>query len=266
MFDLRIFSAVFLISVPGIVITVPRIIDRIIERSGGVLPNGKPIPPRPTLIALGVIQSCVFLAGLSAVGAVFAPRVGPGAPVIAALVHGGDVAAALPNPLAVVGISLVGIVPFLLLYYVVFRPWLDDETAATTDALRRQLGLGARLLYGGVVEEVLMRWGVMSLLAWLFGLVLGAQAATWTAIIVAGILFGIGHIPSYAAAGCKPGVPLFTTQIVLNLLAALVFGYLFARFGLFAAIVSHMLFHLVWYPIDVATARTGDKAARSRLT
>lgn len=255
MFDLRIFAAVLLVSVPGIVITVPRLIDRIADRSGGTLPNGKPLPARSVLVTLGIVQSVVLVAGLSAVGSIFAPRVGLGAPVISALVHGSDVAAALPNPLAVIGISLAGAVPFLVLYYAVFRPWLDAETAATADGLRRQLGLGARLLYGGVVEEVLMRWGVMSLLAWLFGLLFAPQVALWSAIVVSGILFGLGHIPSYVGAGCTPGVPLYTTQIVLNLLAAVIFGYLFMRFGLLAAIVSHMLFHLVWYPIDVARMR-----------
>jgi len=41
-------------------------------------------------------------------------------------------------------------------------------------------------------------------------------------------------------------------MLVLNLLAGVIFGYLFWQHGLLAAIISPMLFQLVWFPVDKA--------------
>ena len=113
------------------------------------------------------------------------------------------------------------------------------------------MGIESRLLYGGIVEEVLIRWGLMSLLAWIFGLILSSGAALWSSIVVAGIVFGLAHMPSYFAAGCRKSVAVITGMIVLNLWAGIVFGYLFSEFGITSAVLSHMVLHVCWYPFDV---------------
>jgi membrane protease YdiL (CAAX protease family) len=52
------------------------------------------------------------------------------------------------------------------------------------------------LFYGGIVEEILLRWGVMTLLAWAGWRVLQHGKGTprpaiiWTASIIAALLFG----------------------------------------------------------------------------
>jgi hypothetical protein len=42
---------------------------------------------------------------------------------------------------------------------------------------------------------------------------------------------------------------------VLNLWASLVCGWLFWQYGLWAAMVAHMAFHLVWMPFDITFYR-----------
>ena len=60
-------------------------------------------------------------------------------------------------------------------------------------------------LYGGVVEEVLMRLFCMSLFAWLFATLFRVTEPTknalvmWTAIVISTVLFGLGHLPVTAA-------------------------------------------------------------------
>jgi hypothetical protein len=72
-----------------------------------------------------------------------------------------------------------GAVIFIALYYGVCRPRLTSEEIRITEAFRGIMGLWGRIAYGGVVEEVMMRWGVMSVLAWLLGtnLILNGWAA-----------------------------------------------------------------------------------------
>jgi membrane protease YdiL (CAAX protease family) len=80
----------------------------------------------------------------------------------------------------------------------------------------------------------------------------------WAAIVVSGVLFGIGHLPSYRLAGCEV-TPLFLgLMIVLNLWATLICGWLFWQYGLLAAMIAHMLYHLVWLPLDLRYYRRAE--------
>jgi len=111
--------------------------------------------------------------------------------------------------------------------------------------------VAARLLYGGITEEILLRWGLMTLLAWLPWRFLqrraGRPSAKYMAAVtlVAALLFAIGHFPAAAAMG----VP-FTPATVGYLLAAnsvpgLLFGLAYWRWGLESACIAHAGAHLV---------------------
>jgi len=103
----------------------------------------------------------------------------------------------------------------------------------------------------------MFRWGVMSVVAWLAIGVAGMPTpwGMWVAIVVAGLLFGLGHLPGAAAVGVKITKPVVVTAVVLNLVVALAFGWLFWRHGLLAAIVAHGLVHAVWHPLERRYAR-----------
>ena len=114
------------------------------------------------------------------------------------------------------------------------------------------MGLLGRILMGGVAEEVMFRWGVMSVLAWLTIGVIGMSEGPgmWVAIVVAGLLFGLSHLPSVVAVGVKLTKPIVGMAVALNMVAALAFGWLFWQYGLLAAIVAHALLHAAWYPFE----------------
>jgi hypothetical protein len=266
MFNWTLALVLFAVSLPGIAITVPRSLKQMSTTVATRLPEGKTMPPMPVLILLQTVQSAILVAGFAVLGVFFAPRVGLEAPFFTALAGQGSLFQNLPNPVPVLLWSVAGSALFISLYYRVLRPWMDTETAARMDDMRNTLGLAARILYGGVVEEVLTRWGLMSFLLWVCGLFLPQLVAVWVAIVVTGVVFGLGHLPSYVGAGCRKSTALITTMIVLNLLAGVIFGYLFWQHGLLAAIISHMLFHLFWYPFDKAhlsRQRRGSLAAQS---
>ena len=98
--------------------------------------------------------------------------------------------------------------------------------------------------YGGIDEEILLRLGLMSVLALALRAVVRkhdadlSPAIFWIANILAALLFGLGHLPATAAL-----VPLTAAvvlrAIVLNGVAGIVFGVLFRRYGLEWAVVSH---------------------------
>lgn len=103
-------------------------------------------------------------------------------------------------------------------------------------------------LYGGVAEEVQCRLALVSVLVWVLAVRSRRQARPWmyvTAIVVAALLFGAGHLPGAFAAG-MPHTPMVIGRILLlNGLVGVVFGVLFWRKGLEHAIVAHFSADLV---------------------
>ena len=89
-----------------------------------------------------------------------------------------------------------------------------------------------------------MRLGLFSLLAWLLGKIsrtpegVPSPLAFWLANILVAVLFGVGHLP--ATAMLVPLTPLVVTRaLLLNGLAALVFGHLYWKRGLESAMLAH---------------------------
>jgi len=97
-------------------------------------------------------------------------------------------------------------------------------------------------LYGGIAEELIMRLGIFTLLAWLLQSVLHQPApplaVLWSVNVAVSALFAAGHLPAMAALA--PLTPLVTLRILLlNFPLSLVFGFAYFHFGLEYAILTH---------------------------
>ncbi len=258
MFNWSLFLVLVLVSVPGLLVTIPNLMGRLESAAAERLPPDKPLPARPVIVAATMAQSLLLVAIAAALGTALASHVGLAAPFFQALVSGQSLWTALrPQLMPALVLGIGGALAIVTAYYFFFRPRLDRQTVDSMEELRMALGPWARLLYGGIVEEVLFRWGVLTLLAWLGTVLFGdpTPALMWTVIVVSGVLFGLGHLPSYRLAGCQV-TPLFLgLMIVLNLWATLICGWLFWQYGLLAAMIAHMLYHLVWLPFDMHFSR-----------
>jgi hypothetical protein len=122
----------------------------------------------------------------------------------------------------------------------------------TPDGLSWSAGqLVSGMLYGGVTEELLMRWGLLTTVVW-FGWRIVQRSSgvprpwlVWGAIAVTAILFGAGHLP--AAAATMSLTPLLVLRMmVLNALAGVVFGWLYWKYSLEAAMIAHATGHVVF--------------------
>jgi membrane protease YdiL (CAAX protease family) len=130
------------------------------------------------------------------------------------------------------------------------RPLMPQEFLAAVQASSSGLAtLISGLLYGGIAEELLMRWGVMSFFAWVgwrigqHGVGQPATVVVWLAILGAALLFGLAHLP--AAAALAPLTPAFVLRtVLLNSAVGIVTGWLFWRRSLEAAMLAHMAVHV----------------------
>jgi membrane protease YdiL (CAAX protease family) len=224
----------------------------------GVLPplSAKmPLPgPLWLIILASVFQSALLVALAVWGGTALAPAVGLHAPAFeAAATHSAIMPALKPQILPG---FIAGVLAGLLLFASL------RLSPAAIAALQGQFNppLYARVLYGGITEEVLLRWGLMTGFTWLawrfFQRKHGAVSPglTWLAIAVSALLFGAGHLPVAAYLIGALNGPVILFVIGLNATFGLLFGWLFWRRGLESAMVAHATTHLVSY---VATQSLG---------
>lgn len=105
----------------------------------------------------------------------------------------------------------------------------------------------------GILEETMFRLFLMSLLVWLqikcFSLVRDDRFAVWVGIIVSGILFGLFHVPAAKILGIPLTTAFIIKEIGLGLACGGVFGYVYWRYSLVTAILTHTIFDIVFYVI-----------------
>jgi len=213
---------------------------------------GKPMPFPPLVVKLlSILQSTVFLTLAILIGRQFAPKVGLSSPVAEAAAEGKPISAAL-KPQIVPG--LIGGVSggvAILASWLLTKPFLPPIFVARAEQFNKFLPLPTRLLYGGITEELLVRWGLLTLLVWAAWRLLQKgqgrprAACFLSAIVVSSVAFGLGHLPIAFALVEHVTAPTVFFVITANSVFGLIAGYLYWKKGLESAVIAHMLTHVV---------------------
>jgi membrane protease YdiL (CAAX protease family) len=102
--------------------------------------------------------------------------------------------------------------------------------------------------YGGINEEVFLRLFLMTLLIWLGAKVTRRTVPTattiWVAIVLVSVVFGLGHLPMTARLMTLTPI-VVVRAMALNGIAGLLFGWLYWRRGLEAAMIAHFATDIV---------------------
>jgi hypothetical protein len=196
--------------------------------------------PGITIRFIAAIQPLMLLVIAVAVGVLTAPSVGLDAPVLRALIRRRPALPVLRRqivPALIVGVVGAAVVA---LYGWATKGLIDAPQDFAMPAL-------TRLGYGGVGEEIMLRWGVMSLfvwIAWRLGGRRGPGAVTMVgASAMAALLFGAGHLPLVFQLVDAPSVFLILMVVIANAAIGFLCGLLFWRRGLEAAMIAHAVTH-----------------------
>lgn len=133
----------------------------------------------------------------------------------------------------------------------VSKPFLPAGTEERVAAFGRLVPVPTRLLYGGVTEELLLRWGLMTLLVWAAWRLLQGRAGepkpayVVGAILISSLVFGVGHLPIAYLILPEVNVALTLYVVAANSVFGLIAGYLYWKRGLESAVLAHMLAHVV---------------------
>lgn len=155
-----------------------------------------------------------------------------------------------PKPLKVTNlVAIVGgmalILPDLLYFGRHIQPIMDSYAVKPTFTY-----IVAAVLYGGVIEEVMLRLFMMSLVAFLLHKLFGKKsvrpstAILVAANVIAALLFAAGHLPAtFLLLGSSPMI-IFRC-FLLNGGFGLLFGWLYRKYGLRYAMIAHGGCHVV---------------------
>jgi hypothetical protein len=131
----------------------------------------------------------------------------------------------------------------------ILSPFLGEQWAQAQAQESRTLAVtAAGMLYGGINEELQMRWGLVSLCTYAGWKAFSRRTRPPTPIVLgsialAALIFGVLHLGAVAAV-VELTAPIVARTIALNAVAGIIFGLLFARRSIEAAMISHAVAHL----------------------
>jgi membrane protease YdiL (CAAX protease family) len=208
----------------------------------GILNTARLPLPLGVAIALQLVQSGLFFAVVIFIGFLLAQRIGFGVPFLT-----GWLEARAPVGLRRMLLLSTGLGALAGLLIFVMDRHLFALAIEPITAVQAAPPLWTRLLvslYGGIAEELGMRLGLMTLIVWMTWLVKATpekkptNVGVWIAILIVSVIFGLGHLPM--TAQLMEITPLVVTRaIILNGIGGIIFGWLYWRRGLEAAMVSH---------------------------
>lgn len=193
-----------------------------------------------TIRLAATVQPVLLAIVLALAGCWAAPKMGLEAPWLRALAERRKVVEATPTILFPT-IIVAGLVAVML---VVLNVWSGSELKSANGpaaALAEiEMPLATKILYGGIAEEIMVRWGLLSLIALgLMRLRLSRIAALGAAAVISSLIFAAGHLPLLYQIVEAPSASLVMTILSANAVAGLAFAVLFIKRGLEAAILAH---------------------------
>ncbi|HEK9102959.1 CPBP family intramembrane metalloprotease [Bacillus pfraonensis] len=132
------------------------------------------------------------------------------------------------------------------------------EVAATyTKDNYSLLYLVTSVIYGGVLEEIMVRLFIMSLISFILWKLFARSKEkenipVWIFVcanILSALLFAAGHIPATILTFGALNTLLLIRCFLLNGIFGMIFGWLYQKMGLQYAIIAHALVHAIRYII-----------------
>ena len=243
----RLLLYLTLAAAAGFLLALPYLLPLLRAAGAQAQAAGRPMPPMAVVVLGQLLQSVLVAAGCAWVGTRMAPRTGLVAPFFRALAErrpaGRSLLAELPLALALGTLFSVAVLALNHLAGPALPEVLRRHAPpamAASDKLLAVLTGASSAAYGGIVEELLLRWGLLTLLAACLAR-LGARGAGgfWAANLVSALLFGAGHLPAAFKIAGPLALPVIGYVVAANAVAGLACGWLFRRRGLEAAMISH---------------------------
>jgi hypothetical protein len=221
----RNFLYVWIVAVIGIIFFIPAVPKLIPAQVQLKISMNK-------VVVIYIMQLIVFSTIFAAAGAYVTPKIGFGS-YLASISFKKNIHWVLLKNQFYSGIS-TGLAGAIIAYLIApdFIDYLDNIPFLSR-------------LFGGLTEEVIMRWGLMTIIVWVLwhiiqhGRGLPKELLVYSCIVMSQILFSFGHIPALINFGITN--PIWS--VITIFIVSLPWGWLFWKQGLESAFVAHASFH-----------------------
>lgn len=199
-----------------------------------------------------LVNPCIMLIVTVIFGTILYDKVGLTVPILEKLV---GLKNEKPNIAASLKYGIIGGLAGGILISIValiFVPLLPTEFTSLGENLKPSLA--TRFLYGGFTEEILIRFGLMTIFVWVCSKVFKGtpRSAYIIGIVLSTILFATGHFPIVFQIIDSPSMLLLSYVLIGNSIGGLIFGWLYWKKGLESAFVAHILAHVAMVLIEFA--------------
>lgn len=210
------------------------------------------VMPPEFLRFLLLINPAIFLMVATVIGVLLYDKVNLSVPIFEKLLGRPDL-----RPFSLRGIITYGVAlglaagALIVIIAGLFNAYLPQELIASNAA---DVNIITKLLYGGITEELLLRFGLMSLIVWAIFKITNKLTALvyWTAIVLSSIVFALGHLPTVFQIVAEPNLVAISYIILANSIGGLIFGYAYYRKGLECAFIAHAFSHVTMITITAA--------------
>jgi membrane protease YdiL (CAAX protease family) len=196
----------------------------------------------PVILVAQVFQSIILFGLAIFFGLKLAAKIGFGLPLLETVLSGKK----LPSKITtILGLpTILGALAALLIIVVSFL-----FGGLSLDFLKAQMAVPLWMsflasFYGGIAEEILLRLFLMSFFVWITWKIkrtergLPTAVGVWLAIVLSAVIFGLGHLPVTSGITAITAAVVWRA-IILNGIGGVIFGWLFWKKGLEAAMISH---------------------------
>lgn len=233
MFNVPVFLLLCALVVIANFIAIPKIIGLTAYRSGS--------EERKVLLVSTLTNSIFLSVGAVALGSYMAPRMNLSPRFLDALVHLDQPHLKLFHLLIPASVtSIVILVGMLLIQIVLVNRCLTLPSYYS-------LPISTRLLKEGFLEEIIYRWGLLPTVAGILNIefLVDADTALLFAVLVCALGSSMLHISDLLRFSFRHLGSAVFSILAVNCWGAIIYGWLFCRYGITAAIVCHGLVILV---------------------
>ena len=237
---------VFVFSYAMITYNLPTLIERMAV-------DASQFPPNIILIIISTIQPTILIALAIWGGLTLAERMGVNITPILTSARDQTISLLATG----LGLGFIAGLVMLVAHQWIFLPLTGIPVNATAN-YPLWLAMTSALLYGGIVEELLMRLGLMTFLLWIGTKIQGGNALRpgrrtfWIVNIIVTLIFGLLHVVSAPVLLDVVITPMVIIQAIVLNSVALLFGWLYWHKGLETVIAAHMGVHLSYTFIALA--------------
>ncbi|NIA31919.1 MAG: CPBP family intramembrane metalloprotease [Actinobacteria bacterium] len=242
-FSWKLFFLLWIMTILGLIAVIPYTLTL----QSNLLAKIQLPMPLPVLILIQISFNSIFIGFLVGIGLLLASKSGLGLPYMENRLLGR--AKPFDFKRVLIFSVLIGVVSALVLS--AFDEWLFLPLMA-----RQGISFPENVIppawqgflasfYGGITEEVLLRFFLLTLFAWLGWHFTRKKyerptlTILWVSNILAAIIFGLGHLPGVLSMEIPLTFVVITRTLFLNGLAGLAFGWLYWTYGLESAMIAH---------------------------